>query len=76
MKIYLINLKQNRNRLEYFFDHLPRCWQKNDINIFEAINGDNIDIPSWFEVPNGLNGRYGCYLSHFPIQQYGHIRKN
>jgi GR25 family glycosyltransferase involved in LPS biosynthesis len=67
MKIYLINLKRNPERLELFFENLPSCWKKNDITVVEGIDGREADIPEWFYTPNNLVGRYGCYKSHLNI---------
>lgn len=67
MNIYLINLKKSTDRLEHFFDNLPNCWDKKEINIVEAVDGKTASIPAWFNINNNLVGRYGCYKSHLNI---------
>ena len=67
MKIYVINLKRNPERLDLFFRSLPDCWKKTDITVVEAVDGKEADIPEWFHITKNLVGRYGCYKSHLNI---------
>lgn len=69
MKIYVINLKKRPEKLQKFFDRLPKCFNRTDIRIFEGIDGNSVNIPEWFKTYNApcLPGRYGCYQSHLSI---------
>lgn len=65
LDIYLINLRHNTDRLNYFLDNIPICFS--NVKIFDAINGNDCKIPEWFRIKNNLKGRYGCYQSHLKI---------
>lgn len=67
MKIFLINLKKDTERLKHFFDNLPGCWNKEDITVIEAVDGNITPIPDWFAINSNSKGTYGCYKSHLNI---------
>lgn len=64
-KIYLINLKRRPDRLEDFFMNNKEFINKNDIEVFEAIDGTNINDPEW----KFSKGALGCWLSHIQLLQ-------
>ncbi|WP_231427102.1 glycosyltransferase family 25 protein [Pedobacter sp. Leaf250] len=63
-QIYLVNLKRRPDRLESFFIKNKEIFSKNDIKVFEAVDGKaiikNID---W----SYSKGALGCRLSHLKI---------
>lgn len=68
MKIYVINLKHRSEKLKIFFENLPDCIDRKNIDVFEAIDGNQYSIPKWFgSIQRCTHGRYGCYMSHLKI---------
>lgn len=64
-KTVLINLKTRTDRLEQFKANQRLIgWPLPEPEIFEAIRGDTVGVPSWF-VSGG--GAYGCRQSHLSI---------
>ena len=59
-KIVCVNLKSRPDRLLAFNEGLPDEF-KDKVVIFDAIDGNKLDLPDWW--PGGHSG-YGCYLSH------------
>ena len=65
-KIFLISLTKKRsNRVAEFMDHLPHDWNMGKISVFDAIDGDNEELPLWW--PKNMKGSYGCLKSHLSI---------
>lgn len=64
-KIYLINLKRRPDRLEDFFINNKEFIKKDDVEIFEAIDGVNVNDPTW----KFSKGALGCWLSHIQLLQ-------
>ena len=67
-KIYVINLKKNRDRLEKFMENAKKANVK--VERFDAVYGkelnkDHPDILKYFVKDHGLfSGQIGCALSH------------
>jgi hypothetical protein len=63
-EVYVISLPSRKERLDLFFDNLPKPWILGDIKVFEAIDGYKCKIPlSW----KSGKGAWGCYQSHLHI---------
>jgi GR25 family glycosyltransferase involved in LPS biosynthesis len=72
-KIYLISLTKKRpNKVSEFMNRLPKDWNLGQIDIMDAIDGYEMELPVWWN--SHLKGSYGCLRSHCKILEY--IMKN
>lgn len=65
-KIFVISLTKKRsNKVSEFMDSLPQDWNIGEVCVFDAIDGDNEELPLWW--PKNMRGSYGCLKSHLSI---------
>lgn len=65
-KIYAISLLKKRpNKFNELLSRIPQNWGFGKIEPYEAIDGQLIDLPLWWN--QKLKGSYGCYCSHVGI---------
>jgi GR25 family glycosyltransferase involved in LPS biosynthesis len=65
-KIFVISLTKKRsNKAVEFMDSLPQDWNIGEVCVFDAIDGDNEELPLWW--PKNMTGSYGCLKSHLSI---------
>ena len=63
-KVFAINLRRRPERWQRFCDRLPEDWPFAEPERFEAVDGETVTPPSWW---NGGRGAWGCYRSHVSV---------
>lgn len=61
-EVYVINLSFKTDRLAQFTANYPKCLPP--FKVFNAVLGDRVMCPSWWQAGNGA---WGCYRSHLAI---------
>lgn len=69
--IYCINLPHRKDRLDQFKKDNLSVLDTNILQIFKAINGNDLTDPDWLHSPGAL----GCRLSHLAIYKDALIKK-
>lgn len=63
-RVFVISLARRPDRLEDFWAQGPGEWPWLMPEVFEAVNGNAIEVPGWFRAPPGA---WGCLQSHVAI---------
>ncbi|MGB7329502.1 MAG: glycosyltransferase family 25 protein [Rubripirellula sp.] len=60
-RVFVVNLRRRTDRWQRFLESIPADWPFAKPERFEAIDGENVPCPDWW---NGGSGAWGCYRSH------------
>jgi GR25 family glycosyltransferase involved in LPS biosynthesis len=66
-RCFVINLDVRKDRLQQFYDRLPKNFPWGIPERWQAIHGDSVKHPDWWTAGNGA---WGCYKSHLNILEY------
>ena len=64
-QVWVINLKRRPERLQRFWSEMKKAkWPFRCARVFEAIDGDKVGVPKFWQTGGGS---YGCLRSHLSI---------